>query len=196
MKLGSLIALTVSSALLISSSPAQSADDLKGAANAAAIDSARLSPDLLQVAKLVQSSVDENVVLAYVEKNPLQRSPTADELVYLKNLGLSGKAMIALMNSSPKATSAATVQAPYAVQSAPVAPAVQVAPVQPVVVTPPVVYAPANPPVVYAERPYVDYSPAWSFGLSLGHHIFGHHGFGHHHGGHHWGHHGGHHRRH
>jgi hypothetical protein len=177
-------------ALLAISSPVQAAD------------ASRLGADLGEVAKLVQSGVDEGVILTFIDKNPLQRNPSADELVYLKTLGLSSKAMVALMSSATAAKPAAVAVQPTpaapSVQSAPPT-AVQPAPVQPTVVTPPVVYAPVAPPTVYVERPYVDYSyPAWSFGLHLGHHLFGHGHWGHyggHHGGHH-GHHGGHYRGH
>ena len=179
-------------ALVTASSPAQAADEVKTPAKAVTLDSSRLGPGLFEVAKLAQSGVDETVLLAFVEKNPLQLSPTADELVYLQSVGLSSKALVALMNSVQKPTGTATVQT---------APAVQNPPVQATVVSPPVVYAPTTPKVVYVNRPYVDYVPysTFSFGWDLGHHVFGHHGgghhsFGHHGGGHHGGgHHGGHH---
>lgn len=181
-----LSALLATTVLSLSLPHAFAADEAKTPAKAATVDSTRLSRELLEVAKLTQSGVDEAVLLAFIEKNALQRSPTADELVYLRELGLSSKPMVALMN---------TVKTPTVTITAQAAPApAQSVPVQTTVTAPPVVVAPANPPVVYVERPYVDYSyPAWSFGLHLGHHIFGHHGghhsFGHHGGGHHGGHH-------
>lgn len=183
---GSLVA-AIFLAFTAGSLPVRAADEIKTPANVTAIDSSRLSPELIEVAKLAQSGVDEVVLLAYVEKNPLQRSPTADELVYLKNLGLSGNAMVALMNKAKKPAASISAQTVISASAAPQT--------QTTVVSPPVVYAPANPPVVYVQRPYVDYSyPAWSFGLDLGHHIFSHHGLGHHSFGHHGGgHHGGHH---
>ena len=180
--------LVVCLAFALALVPARAADEVKAPANAPAVDSSRLSPELLEIAKLAQSGVDEAVLLAFVERNPLQRSPTADELVYLKNVGLSGKAMVALMNSARQPVASVSAQT---VISAPVS-----APAQTTVVSPPVVYAPATPPAVYVDRPYVNYVPypTFSFGWDLGHHDFGHHSFGHHGGGHHGGgHHGGHH---
>lgn len=187
----SLIAISALTAVMSYSSLAHAADEVQRPGKTQTLDLSRLSPDLLDVAKLVQSGVDEAVVFAFIQKNPPQRSPSADELIYLQGLGLSSKAMVALMNAVEKPTVAITAQAvPAPAQSVPV---------QTTVTAPALVVAPANPPVVYVERPYVDYSyPAWSFGWNLGHHIFGHHGghhsFGHHGGGHHGGgHHGGHH---
>ena len=67
-----------------------------------AIDTSRLSPDLVSLGKLVQSGVDEKVVVTFIQNSPPKKKPTAEELVYLHELGLSSEAMMALMNAAPK----------------------------------------------------------------------------------------------
>jgi len=168
------------------------ADEVQAAAKAVNIDASKLSPELLDVAKLVQSGVDEKIIAAYVQKSPLQRAPTADELLYLRELGLSNQGMLALLNSA-KAQVAQSSPTP-SVQST--TPPTSTAPATQTTASPQVIYTP--PPVVYAPPPAVYYEPAWSypvfsFGLDLGHHVFDHHVFGHHNFGHFGGHHGGHH---
>ena len=182
------------------------------------VDSSRLSPDLVSLGKLVQSGVGDKVVLTYIQKTPPKRNPTAEELVYLHELGLSSEGMVALMNGAPKVsvTETAPATAPIAqplhvqradppggaAQSAPgmvTQVPVQSAPVSGNAVisspAPTVVYTQPAPSTVYVERPpavtYVEPYPRFSFGLDLGHHIFGHHFGGHHSGGHHGGHHSG-----
>ena len=179
------------------------------------IDTTRLSPDLVSLGKLIQTGVDEAVVLKFIENSPPKRNPTAEELVYLHELGLSSEGMVVLLNAAPKVslTQSGTVAAvATSAQPAPVqetAPAPQPAPVtttqttsptpaNTVISSPPptVIYQPA-PTTVYVQRPpvvqYVDPYPRFSFGINLGH-VWGHH---HHqgywgHGGH-WGHRGRHH---
>ena len=67
-----------------------------------AVDTTRLSPDLVSLGKLVQSDVDDQVVVTFIQNSPPKRTPTAEELVYLHELGLSSEAMIALMNAVPR----------------------------------------------------------------------------------------------
>jgi hypothetical protein len=195
------------------------ADDQKPEPKSAQVDSSRLSPELLGVAKLLQAGLGEKVIMTYLKNAPPRKNPTAEELVYLHELGLSNEGMVALMNAVPKASLAQSASAPAsAVQSPPnqqtpvsvqpVAPApAQSAPPstsQVISSAPAVVYTQPAPATIYVERPpvvtYVQPYPRFSFGFDLGHHVFGHHGhhFGGHHGGHHsshhsGGHHGGHH---
>ena len=193
----------------------QTAASVRSRANAPAINTSRLSWDLVGLAKLVQSGVENKVVLSYIQNTPSKKNPTADELVYLHELGLSSEAMVALLNAVP-ATPPSTETQPVAtasnvtVQSAPAAPQV---PAQSATVSgstvistpapaPTVVYT--QPAPVYVQQPVVTYvepvRPRVTFGFSFGHFFgHGHHGhWGGHHGhwgGHrgHWGHHGRHH---
>ena len=218
MKIGNFLTI-VTGAMLAQSivlGPAFAADEQKLAIQQQApVDATRLSPDLVSLGKLVQSGVNEKVVLTYIQNAPPKKNPTAEELVYLHELGLSNEGMVALLNAVPKASLTETApssapivqplltqrayQAGGAAQGAPtVVPEVptQAAPVSGNTVisspAPTVVYTQPAPTTVYVERPpvvtYVEPAPPrFSLGLSFGH-LFGHH----HHGGH-FGHHRSHH---
>lgn len=188
------------------------AADEQTPAKSAPLDPARLSPDLLGLGKLIQAGVNEKVVLTYLKNAPPKRNPTAEELVYLHEIGLSTDGMVALLNAVPKVSltdrvssqvpgvaQPQTAQPSQPVASTPAQPAPAAAPVASPVISspPPVVYTQPAPTTVYVESPpvvtYLPRYPTFSFGLDLGHHGFGHH-FGGHHGGHGGGHHsGGHH---
>jgi hypothetical protein len=127
------------------------------------------SANLVEVVKLVQAGMDESVILAYIGRCPTAFEPTADEILYLNDLGVSTQVMSALIrhgealpneqdgisvanNTDPRAANqpATTVAAsPYVAQptevSASAAPVV-VQQTQPTVVvtTPPVLPAPVN----------------------------------------------------
>lgn len=194
-----------------------SADETKSPVKATQINESRLAPELVGVAKLLQSGVDQKVVLSFIANSPLRRSPTAEELVYLHDLGLSSEGMVALLNSAPKASPTqesissvapadsrlpqTTTQQQQSVQRpAPaaspdlVAAATQPAPNAVISSQPQVVYTQPTPTTVYVQTPpavtYVPSYPTFSFGFGLGHHVFGHHGAGHY-SGHGGGHHGG-----
>ncbi|MEO5803217.1 MAG: DUF6600 domain-containing protein [Verrucomicrobiota bacterium] len=62
----------------------------------AIIPPANLSSGVAEVVKLAQSGVGEEVLLAYVEKSSRIFSPTVDEIVYLKDIGVS-EAVVAAM---------------------------------------------------------------------------------------------------
>ena len=71
---------------------------------------ANLSPGLSEVVKLAQNHVDEAVILEYIRNSGLAYSPTADELLYLKDLGMSARVLAALFKDKP--TVAPTLPAP------------------------------------------------------------------------------------
>ena len=58
---------------------------------------AQLSPGLSEIIKLAQAHVDEGVILAYIQSSHLSFSPTADEILYLSDLGLSQDVIGALV---------------------------------------------------------------------------------------------------
>jgi hypothetical protein len=78
---------------------------------------ANLSPGLSELIKLVQAHVDEGVILAYIQNSGQVFSPTADEILYLSDLGLSQDVIGALVKTAPLATAA---QSPKAIAAAPV----------------------------------------------------------------------------
>ena len=187
--------LAIAALLSPALSPRSTAAEVAVAAKVAVIDATRLSPELLDVAKLAQSGVDEKIVLAYVQKSPPRHSPTADELIYLHELGLSSEGMLALVNSANKPSATIQVAAAPAPAAASVQTAVSAAPAV-AYATPAPAYA--APSVVYDSYPYSSYGywgypayPTFSFGIGFGHY-YGHGGYyGHGYYGHGWGGHGG-----
>lgn len=73
------------------------------------VDETRLSPGSVKVVRLLQSGMDEKVIVAYVKSNPPPKSPSAEELVYLHELGVSAPVLTAMVTpakkSSPRAGS-------------------------------------------------------------------------------------------
>ncbi len=74
------------------------------------IPPADLSPGVAEVVKLIQSGVGEEVLLAYLEKSGHEFNPTVDEIVYLKDLGLSETVLATLVREGKSKT--ATARAP------------------------------------------------------------------------------------
>lgn len=60
----------------------------------------------------MQSGVNDKVVVTFIQNSPPKRNPTAEELVYLHEIGLSSEAMVALMNAVPKVSLVETQPAP------------------------------------------------------------------------------------
>jgi hypothetical protein len=170
----------------------------------------KLSPSLMQVVKLVQSGVAEEVVLSFIENSAAPR-PNADDVIQLHAVGVSDRVLMALL--SKKVTFSALAAAgnlknngsepPKRVEAQ-----VSVPPPQTTVYVqrPPAVYVQSAPAVAYAPSyygyPYYSYPyyysypfyyrhdytwPAVSLAFSFGHHFFGRPFFGHHFGGHHGG---------
>ncbi|HTA29681.1 MAG TPA: DUF6600 domain-containing protein [Candidatus Cybelea sp.] len=69
-----------------------------------------LSPGLAEIIKLAQAHVDESVIVAYVKNSGQVFSPTADEILYLSDLGLSQDVIGILVKSAPAASAAQKVQ--------------------------------------------------------------------------------------
>lgn len=94
------------------------------------------SPALADIIKLVQAGVGDDVLLAFINRSPVLFNPTANDLIYLRDIGLSDTVMKVLL---PVATSAlpAPTEAPVQVASLdsppPPAPAtaVEITPQQP-----------------------------------------------------------------
>ncbi len=64
---------------------------------------ADLSPGLAEIIRLAQAHVDENVILAFIHNSGQTYSPTADEILYLSDLGLSQTVVAALFKLKPRA---------------------------------------------------------------------------------------------
>ena len=175
-----------------------------------AIDTSRLSWDLMGLGKVVQSGVGEEVVLTYIKSNPPKKTPTADEVVYLHELGLSDNGIVTLLDAAPKISlsqnvealaPASTVTMPQgnatpATAQQPAAPSTPTASPAPAATgnavisapAPTVVYTQPAPTTVYVQRPpvvtYVEPYPypRFSIGFGFGPAFYGHHHWGHYHG--------------
>jgi hypothetical protein len=75
-----------------------------------------LSPGLAEIIKLAQAHVEESVLLAYITNSGLVFSPSADEILYLSDLGLSQVVIGALVKTAPPS---ATPQNPQEIAAAP-----------------------------------------------------------------------------
>ncbi len=127
-----------------------------------------LSPAAAEVVKLAQSGTSDEVLLAYIQNSPSSFSLSADQILYLKDVGLSPQAIssmlnrdTALRNQPPQYSYDQKAYPPTAV--APAEPAAAVAPApMPTEPAPPV----AAPAPVYVSSPppevsyfYQDLSP-------------------------------------
>ena len=63
-----------------------------------------LSPGLAQVVKLAEANVGDDVILAYLKNSGEATVPTADEILYLKDLGVSDAVITALLQSPTPST--------------------------------------------------------------------------------------------
>ena len=79
---------------------------------------ANLSPGLDEIIKLAQAHVGDDVILAFVQNSGRTYKPTAQELLYLTDLGLSQKVLAALYSNAgapqPSQTAAAIPPPPSA----------------------------------------------------------------------------------
>jgi hypothetical protein len=80
-----------------------------------------LSPGLSEIIKLAQAHVDESVILAYIKNSGQVFSPTADEILYLSDLGLSQDVIGTVVKTAPLA-SAPLASAPQTDQDTAAAP--------------------------------------------------------------------------
>jgi hypothetical protein len=62
---------------------------------------ADLSPGLAEIIRLAQAHVDEGVILSFIENSGQAYSPSADEILYLSDLGLSQNVIAALFKGKP-----------------------------------------------------------------------------------------------
>jgi hypothetical protein len=70
---------------------------------------ADLSPGLADVIKLTQSNVGDEVVVNYIKNSPNAVKPTADEILYLKDLGVSEEVISTLMLNGKTGTPGSAV---------------------------------------------------------------------------------------
>src|SRR5207247_9337105 len=63
----------------------------------------KASPALVEVIKLAQAGVAEEVMLAYITNSPLTFHLSSDQIVYLNDLGVSTMVVTALIQHQPAA---------------------------------------------------------------------------------------------
>jgi hypothetical protein len=71
-----------------------------------------LSPGLAEIIKLAQAHIGDDTILAYIQNSGQSYNPSADEILYLSDLGVSDKVVAALVNkpdAAPPAASAAAL---------------------------------------------------------------------------------------
>jgi hypothetical protein len=92
------------------SPPPLTQDDPPAAAAAEPTLPSDLSPGLSEIIKLAQAHVDESVILDYIKNSGQVFSPTADEILYLSDLGLSQNVIGTLVKTAPPASAPQTAQ--------------------------------------------------------------------------------------
>jgi hypothetical protein len=150
-------------AILVSSVPLAMAQDSSGQAivNATAPQLAYGVPQILQ---LTQAKVGDDTIIAYIKNTGTSYGLNADQIIYLKQQGVSDAVITAMLNQ-PKPGVAAYSPASPAPQ--PVA-QTAVAPAPTATVAPTVTYVQAAPaPVYYYAQPYYYPSYAWYPPVSL-----------------------------
>jgi len=118
--------------------------------NPTALDN-NLSPDLAPIVRLARAGVGEDVMMAFILRSPVEYYPSAEEIVLLKDLGVTDKALALLLKPPGARLVAETQPAPVATNAAPAV----TAPAPPAV-------APSNaaPPVVVTNPPPAEVAPA------------------------------------
>jgi len=89
---------------------------------------ANLSQGLAEIVKLAQAHVDEGVILSYIKSSGQLYSPSAEEILYLKDLGLSQNVIAALFNGMPPVVSQESEETAAAAPAPPPAPRSDVQP--------------------------------------------------------------------
>jgi hypothetical protein len=117
-----------------------------------------------QVVRLSQAQVNENTIIAYVNRSGLSYNLTADQIISLRQQGVSDAVITAMLSQPPTAAPTVTTYAPPApapqVTQTVVAPAVTAVPTTTIVS--PVTYVQPLPAPAYYYQP--SYAPAPSYG--------------------------------
>jgi hypothetical protein len=107
---------------------------------------ANLSPGLAEIIKLAQAHVDEAVILSYIKNSGQLYSPSAEEILYLADLGLSQNLIAALFKQAPPATPIASEETAAALAPLPPTPPAPPSALQPPPASPSAPQPPSAPP--------------------------------------------------
>src|SRR6266446_8227719 len=87
---------------------------------------AAVSPAVAEVLRLAESGVSEDVVMAYIQNSPAGFNLSADQILYVRDLGLSSQVITAMLNrdaalrSQPPPSQPATEPEPAPAPTVPV----------------------------------------------------------------------------
>jgi hypothetical protein len=152
---GLVVSLTVPLATAYAQAPGAQPPAAPG--QPAAAVAANLSPGAAEVVRLASSGVGDDVVLAYIQNSQAPFNLTADDVLYLKDQGLSPQVTSAMLNHDSTLRNQPQQYAPAAVAPAAPPPTAPVAPAPPAAL-PPVTAAPpaAAPAPAYVTSPPAD----------------------------------------
>jgi len=131
--------------------------------NVAATQAPKLSWGLDDVVKLSKAGVDESVIHSYIQNSGVGYNPNAQDIIQLRELGVSSQITAALMQRGSEVRQAATVAAQKQAQAA--APAAAPAQAAPVYTAPATYVAPAST-VTYIGYPSYAYDYGGYYGPS------------------------------
>ena len=131
--------------------------------NVAPTKAPKLSWGLDDVVKLSKAGVDESVIHSYIQNSGVGYNPTAQDIIQLRELGVSSQITAALMQRGSEVRQAATVEAQKQAQAA--ASAAAPAQAAPVYTAPATYVAPAST-VTYIGYPSYGYSYGGYYGPS------------------------------
>lgn len=112
-------------------------------------EAVKLSTGIQEVVTLAQAGVSEMVIKAFIEKSNIPYNPTAEEIIFLTDIGLPNTVITAMLQQGNKVREQAARNAPA---PAPVAPAPAIASA-PVVPPAPTQYVAAPPTTVVVVQP-------------------------------------------
>jgi hypothetical protein len=128
---------------------------------------AKLSWGLDEIAKLSKAKVDESVILAFIENSETAYNPTSQDIIQLRELGVSSQIITALMRHGEglRQTARESQKQVQTEQAAAVAAAPAPATTQPTTVyNPPATYAAPVSTVTYIGYPRYDTYPNYNYG--------------------------------
>ncbi len=134
--------------VLSSSAQVPAATVPDAAARAEAVAPASLSPGAAEVIRLATAGVGDEVVLSYIRNSQAQFNLSADDVLYLKDLGLPAGITSAMLDHDGTLRAQEQQYAPAAVSPAPVAPAPAAVAPAPAPAAPVAAPAPAAAPAV------------------------------------------------
>jgi hypothetical protein len=140
-----------------SSKPAASILLTNKTENTAPARSPYLSAGLPEILKLHKAGVDGAVLLAFVQNSPTAYHPSAKEIIYLRDQGISSEIISAMLRRGGELRDRAAEAAREERSRTTPPPSIPAAPAAPASPAPPQAAAPA-PVVVYASQPYPVYT--------------------------------------